>query len=282
MDDFVGKIAVVTGATRGIGRSVAERCVVEGMKVILVGRNREALTALQDEIRAQGGTALAVPTDVSQYDQVEALARRTLEAYGAVHLLVNNAGLVGLEDVLKPVWEVPLLEWEQVLSVNLWGVIYGMHAFIPIMLEQNEQCHVVNVSSMNGLNNWAIAGAYSTTKHGVVSLSESLHKGLLARSANINVTVACPGQVSTDIVGHMVDSWRESSGRPLDDLGSESQEWLRAFEQQVKGGMEAAEFTDLLFEAVRKDQFYVLTHPWIKDGVKTRMENIIDERNPTL
>ncbi len=114
MDDFAGKIAVVTGAARGIGRSIAERCVVEGMKVVLVGRNKEALTLFQDEIRAQGGTALAVPTDVSQYDQVESLAQKTLEVYGAVHLLVNNAGLVGLEDVLKPVWEVPLLEWDQV------------------------------------------------------------------------------------------------------------------------------------------------------------------------
>ncbi len=282
MDNLAGKIAVVTGATRGIGRSIAERCVVEGMKVVLVGRNKEALTFFQDEIRAQGGTALAVPTDVSQYDQVESLAQKTLEVYGAVHLLVNNAGLVGLEDVLKPVWEVPLLEWDQLLSVNLWGVVYGIRAFIPIMLEQKDECHVVNVSSINGLCNWAIAGAYSTTKHGVVALSESLDKGLQAQGANIKVTVACPGQVSTDIVGHMVDSWRKSSGKPLNDLDSENQERLRAFEQQIKDGMATAEFTDLLFEAIRKDQFYVLTHPWIKESVKTRMEDIIEERNPTL
>ena len=282
MDDFAGKVAVVTGATQGIGRGIANRCIAEGMKVVLVGRNKEALTHFQDEVREQGGTALAVATDVSQYDQVDSLARQTLEAYGAVHLLVNNAGLAGLEDMLKPIWEVPLAEWEQTLSVNLWGVIYGIHAFIPIMLEQNDACHVVNVASINGLCNWGIMGAYGTTKHGVVSLSESLQKGLQARKANIKITVACPGKVSTDIVGNIVNSWRESSRRSMDDWDPEKQEWLHNFEQQVKDGMKPAEFTDLLFEAIRKDQFYVLTHPRIKDGVRERMEDIIAERNPGL
>ena len=276
-------MAVVTGATRGIGRSIAERCVTERMKVVLVGRDADALASFQDEIRGNGGAALAIPTDVSKFDQVESLARRTIDEFGGVNLLVNNAGLAGLEDLFRPAWEVPLAEWEQTMAVNLWGVIYGIHVFTPIMLEQDESCHIVNVSSISGLHAGKIGAAYHMTKHGVVVLSESLYKGLLDRGADIGVTVICPGPVSTDIVGRTRDQWLASSGRSLNDWDAEKQKWLLEFEQHIKeDGMEPTEFADRLFKAIRDDQFYVLTHPEIKESVRHRMEDILEERNPTV
>lgn len=283
MKYFEGKVAVITGATRGIGRSIAERCVAEGMKVVLVGRDKETLTAFQDEVNAHGGIALAVPTDVSQHDQVVSLARKTLDAFGGIHLLVNNAGLAGLEELINPVWEVPLSEWEQTLAVNLWGVIYGIRVFTPIMLEQGEECHIVNVASTAGLSSGSTFSAYCVSKHGVVVLSESLYKGLAERDANVKVTVICPGPVSTDIVGRTMDQWLESSGASLDHLDGEKRQWLLDFERLIKeDGMAPGELADQLFEAIKDNQFYVLTHPDIKESVKSRMEDIIAERNPTL
>ena len=151
------------------------------------------------------------------------------------------------------------------------------------MLEQNEECHVVNVSSNSGLSTGRTFSAYCVTKHGVVVLSESLYKGLLEQNANIKVTVICPGGVSTDIVGRAVDQWIASSGQSLDDLDKEKRKWILDAEQGLtEDGMAPAELTDRLFEALRNNQFYVLTHPKIKESVKNRMEDIIDERNPAL
>lgn len=129
-----------------MGRGLAERCVAEGMRVVLVGTDRGALVRFQDEVETQGGEALAVTADVSHYEEVKALAKKTLDRFGGVHLLINNAGLATMDDSLKPAWELPLEDWEQTLAVNLWGVIYGIHVFVPFMLQQDEECHVVNIA----------------------------------------------------------------------------------------------------------------------------------------
>ncbi len=165
MKEFKDKVAVVTGAASGIGRSLAERCAEEGMKVVMADVEGPALAQAAKELSAPGVTLLAVPTDVSKASEVENLARRTLEAFGAVHLLFNNAGVgkVGI------VWEVTLADWEWVMGVNLWGVIHGVRTFVPLMLAQDTEGHVVNTASMAGLTAAAGYGIYSVTKHGVVT-----------------------------------------------------------------------------------------------------------------
>jgi len=281
MEHFEGKVAVITGAARGIGRGLAERCVAEGMKVILVDTDRETLTQFQKDIETQGGEALAVPTDVSSYNEVETLAQKTLDRFGAVHLLINNAGLGGVGDALKPIWECPLTDWEQTLAVNLWGVIYGIRVFVPLMLQQNEECYVVNVASVAGLVTGSKGTAYKVSKHGVVALSECLYKGLAEQKANIKVTVICPGSVGTNIVERAIDRWSRSTGQSLDDLNPEEKEYLLNFDEGVKQGMPPSELAELLFKALRENRFYVLSHPKIKEKLRTRMEDILDERNPT-
>ena len=195
MKEFKGKVAVITGASSGIGRGIAERCVQEGMKVVLAGINETNLVKAQSELKSAGGTAISVPTDVSKRSDVELLARKTLDAFGAVHLLVNNAGIPGRMST----WEATWNDWEWVIGVNLWGVINGVKVFTPLMLAQNTECHIVNTSSFAGLMAGYPGAPYAVTKHAVVALSECLYLELEQRNARIKVSVLCPGNVKTNI-----------------------------------------------------------------------------------
>jgi NAD(P)-dependent dehydrogenase (short-subunit alcohol dehydrogenase family) len=275
MNEFQGKVAVITGAASGIGRALADRCVQEGMKVVLADVEAEALAKAEASLKASGAAALAVRTDVSRARDVEALAQKTLATFGAVHLLCNNAG-VGTE---AAVWESTLAEWEWVLGVNLWGVIHGVRVFVPIMLAQDTECHVVNTASVAGLISGPGLGVYKVSKHGVVALSETLHHELAERGAKVKVSVLCPGIVRTRIM----ESERNrpehvAAAGPLDPASQARWEMLR---QLVPAGMPPAQVADAVFAALRKDQFYILTHPEGKESVRTRMEEILQERNPT-
>jgi NAD(P)-dependent dehydrogenase (short-subunit alcohol dehydrogenase family) len=148
MNEFKGNVAVITGAASGIGLALADRCVQEGMKVVLADVEPEPLAKAEAALKASGGSVLAVRTDVSRAKDVEALAQKTRSAFGAVHLLCNNAGVAGTP---APVWESTVADWEWVLGVNLWGVIHGVRVFAPIMLAQDTDCHIVNTASMAGL-----------------------------------------------------------------------------------------------------------------------------------
>jgi NAD(P)-dependent dehydrogenase (short-subunit alcohol dehydrogenase family) len=273
--EFKDKVAVVTGAASGIGRALADRCVREGMKVVLADVEAGALAETEAGMKAAGATVLAVRTDVSRAGDLEALARKTLEAFGAVHLLCNNAG-VGTE---AAVWETTAAEWEWVLGVNLWGVIHGVRVFVPLMLAQDTECHVVNTASVAGLISGPGLGAYKVAKHGVVTLSETLHHELAERGAKVKVAVLCPGVVSTRIM----DSARNRPGHlpapePRGPAANARWEFLR---QMVQAGMAPAQVADAVFGAVREGRFYVLTHPETKEIVRTRMEDILQERSPT-
>lgn len=171
MKDFRGKVAVVTGAASGIGRALAWRAAKEGMKVVLADCEKSALASAADELKAADFTVHAVRTDVSRAVEVETLAKETLKAFGAVHLLFNNAGV----GVGTAVWEGTLSDWQWVLGVNLWGVIHGVRSFVPVMLDQKTECHIVNTASIAGLVPQPGMGIYSVTKHGVVALSEALY-----------------------------------------------------------------------------------------------------------
>ena len=275
MEQFKGKVAVITGAASGIGRALADRCVQEGMKAVLADVEVESLARTETELKAFGATVLAVPTDVSKARDVAALAQRTLEAFGAVHLLCNNAG-VGTE---ATIWESTPEEWEWVMGVNLWGVIHGVRAFVPLMLAQDTEGRIVNTASMAGLISGPGLGAYKVTKHAVVSLSETLHHELAERGAKVRVSVLCPGIVKTRIM----DSARNRPGHlpPTAPLGSASGARWEALRQLVPAGMPPVQVADAVFAALREDRFYILTHPEGKEAVRTRMEDILQGRSPT-
>ena len=275
MKDFKDKVAVITGAASGIGRALADRCVQEGMKAVLADVEAEPLAKAEASLKASGATVLAVQTDVSQVRDVEALAQKTMEAFGAVHVLCNNAG-VGTE---AAVWESTLAEWEWIVGVNLWGVVHGVRVFVPLMLAQDAECHIVNTASTAGLISGPGLGAYKVTKHGVVTLSETLHHELAERGAKVKVSVLCPGIVNTRIM----ESVRNRPGDlpPTAPRGPASEERWEALRRLVPAGMPAAQVADAVFEALRKDRFYILTHPEGKEAVRTRMEDILQERNPT-
>ncbi len=277
MKEFKGKVAVVTGAASGIGRALAERCAREGMRVVLADVDEAALSEAEREFGETGADVIAVRTDVSKAEEVEALARRTLDAFGAAHLLFNNAG-VGAGTT---VWESTLADWEWVLGVDLWGVIYGVRTFVPVMLEQGDECHIVNTASMAGLVSGPALGVYKVAKHGVVSLSETLCCELALVKSKIGVSVLCPGGVNTRIM----DSERTRPAELRNDsaVGSAHPAVAQAeamLHRIVEAGMPPSEVAAAVFDAVRDGRFYILTHEDWKTHVLKRMGDIVHGRNP--
>ena len=192
MKDLQGKVAVITGGASGIGRAVADRAAGEGMKIVLGDIEEGPLKEAVDELTGRGAEALGVVTDVSDAASVRALRDRTLDRFGAVHLVHNNAG-IGLGG---PIWEVSEEDWRWILGVNLWGVIHGVATFVPLLIAQGEG-HIVNTASIAGLTAAPFLGPYNASKHAVVAISETLFKDLQAMGAPVGVSVLCPGFVQT-------------------------------------------------------------------------------------
>jgi len=279
MKEFQGKVAVVTGAASGIGRALAERCAQEGMRVVLAGINEQTLMQASQELRDEGASVLAVQTDVSKAGDVEALAQKAFDTYGAVHLLFNNAG-VGAGTII---WESTLADWEWTMDVNLWGVIHGIRAFVPRMLAQDTEGHIVNTASIAGLTSGPGLGIYKVTKYGVVTLSETLYHELALRGAKIKTSVLCPGFVKTRIM----DGARNRPARLQNDpaevkMGPESVALIQFMLQAVEAGMSPEQVADIAFQAIRDETFYILTHPETKEAIRVRMEDMLQERNPTF
>ena len=279
MKDFEGKVAVVTGAASGIGRALVQRFATEGMKVVLADIEQEALAKAESEMKGQGATVLAVRTDVSKAGDVEALAKKTLDAFGAVHVLCNNAGVVNPAD--RPLWECTLAELKWVMGVNVWGVIHGVRVFVPIMLEQDTECYIVNTGSTGGLVSTPNDVIYTMTKHGVVALSETIHLRLAEEKAKVKVSVLCPGFINTRLVDAGRNRPVELQGHPVaKQLGLEGEQRVHKMRQVLQEGMSPSQVADYVVEAIREEKFYILTHPEFKKEIETRMENILQERNP--
>jgi len=280
--EFKDKVAVITGAASGIGRGIAQRCTQEGMKVVLADIEEKALAQTEKEMKAAGASVLAVRTDVSRASDVEALGQKALDAFGLVHLLCNNAG-VGAGG---SIWESTLADWEWVIGVNLWGVIHGVRVFVPIMLEQDTECHIVNTASGVGLISSPHLGIYKVTKHGIVTLSETLYHELALRGAKIKVSVLCPVWVNTQLMEVERNRPAELRNDPAEEvrirMSPEYQEAERLVREAVQAGISCQQVADCLFNAIREKKFYILTDPeLVKPAVQMRMEDILQERNPT-
>lgn len=275
MKELAGKVAVITGAASGIGRSIAERSVTEGMKVVLADVDAANLAIAETELRKAGATVIAVTMDVSKRTDVESLARQTLDTFGAVHLLFNNAG-VGAGGAP---WEATWNDWEWVLGVNLWGVIHGVKVFTPIMLEQNTECHIVNTSSLAGLSVGGTLGPYAVSKHAVVALSESLYLTLQGRNSKINVSVLCPGLVRTNILEAERNRPADLRNEPV-SISSERQAGLDAFRAAMTNAMSPVQVAKVVFDAIRDEQFYILPEPeWI-EVIQLRTDKLLQLENP--
>jgi NAD(P)-dependent dehydrogenase (short-subunit alcohol dehydrogenase family) len=280
MRSLKGRVAVVTGAASGIGLALAERFTAEGMKVVLADVEVEPLGRAERSLRSAGAEVLAVPTDVSKADQVDRLARQAREAFGAIHVVCNNAGVGATSGAAF--WEMSRADWEWVLGVNFWGAVNGMRAFVPILLEQDEG-HVVNTASMAGLNTSAPGsmGVYSVSKHAVVALSESLQVSLQVRGANVGVSVLCPAWVRTNIS-------ESKRNRPVEypdtepDRTPQATAAIEYVKQLVATGTPPADIAATVVDAIYKQRFYVLPHREALPGVRQRMEDILQDRSPVL
>lgn len=275
MKEFAGKVAVITGAASGIGRAVAEKCVYLGIKVVLADIDQAALTNAETELKAIGGEVLSVTTDVSKRNDVESLARQAFAAFGGVHLLFNNAGVAAG----GAPWEATWKDWEWVIGVNLWGVIHGVKVFTPLLLAQNTECHIVNTASTAGLTVGSFSAPYAVTKHAVVALSESLYLTLQKQNSLVKASVLCPGLVRTSI--GKCDSHRPAELRDEPVLLSpEMQAGRAAFEALMAASTPPAEVAEAVFDAIRKEQFYILTHPEWLDVIRLRTSKLLAMENP--
>ena len=263
-----GRVAVVTGAASGIGLALSRRFAAEGMDVVLADVEEPALSSAAAELSDQGARVRSVVTDVSDAAQVDALRDTALSAFGAVHVLCNNAGVGGPHGLL---WEISRGDIEWVLGVNTGGVLNGIRSFMPVLLEQ-DAAHVVNTASIFGVFAGTL-GIYGPSKHTVVALSEALHLQLREVGARVGVSVLCPGAVNTRI-GSSARNRPASAGPPSVDRDVD-QESVARMDALLEAGRPPSEVAGLVVDAIADGRFYVLTATNRNDAIRARAEAII-------
>jgi NAD(P)-dependent dehydrogenase (short-subunit alcohol dehydrogenase family) len=280
--DFKDRVAVVTGAASGMGLAFAHRFADEGMNVVLADIESEPLAMAEAAIKAKGGGVLSVRTDVMAETAVNRLADAAFSTFGNVHIVCNNAGVAATAATLRSrPWETPLADWEWTFGVNFMGVLYGIRAFIPRMLENGDEGHIVNTASMAGL----LSGAnpYNVSKHSVVCLTEGIYKEFKGMGAKLSASVLCPGLIRTAILEAERNRPPELGATIMSAQRPEVQAFSAGFEAALKAGIEPEEVARQVFEAIRDDKFYIFpAQPNVLDIVKLRMEDITQQRNPSM
>jgi NAD(P)-dependent dehydrogenase (short-subunit alcohol dehydrogenase family) len=273
-----GRVAVVTGAASGLGRALAERFAAEGMLLVLADVERAPLESLVDRLTEQGVESIGVPTDVTDAEAVDALARKTVEAFGTAHVVCNNAGVGGHH---YPTWEAPLPYWDWVLSVSLWGVIHGVRSFLPMLLAQNEG-HVVNTASVGGLIPVPYSAPYAAAKHAVVGLSSSMHDELAAMDTEVRVSVLCPGAMATGFTASD-RNWPTSLGAPPPEAADPGVRAAHAFlVENVNAGGAPSPVADCVVDAIRTDRFMILSDDEYGAKAVAAFESAIAGGPPTV
>lgn len=277
MDKIMGRNTVVTGAASGIGLAMARRFARDGARVVVSDIDQEALDRAVADLREDGAEVVGVKADVSQAASVETLADEARTAFGNVQILCNNAG-VAMSGVT---WENSVSDWEWVLGVNLFGVVHGIRAFLPGMLDHGEPSAIVNTASFAGLTSQPAMSVYGVSKHAVVTMTESLYHELTAVGANVQTHLLCPGWIKTDIC-----DWDRSAPDHIEKrTDRDSTPLCRLADAYVENAVEEGKspdmVADMVVEAILANRFYIITHPEWLGGVKIRMTDILERRNPT-
>ena len=275
--DWNDKVAVVTGGASGIGRAIVEHATNLDMKVVLADINNENINDVVNELQVDKSRILAVQTDVTKFESVQNLAKKTFETFGQVDFLFNNAGVSNINFV----WESSLNDWNWVMGVNLMGVVHGVKAFVPKMIEQDREGYIINTSSLSGLMTGNL-GIYSVSKHAVVSLSETLQQQLLLINSKLKVSVFCPQFVKTKIN----TSERNRLVEYLDEEKNISEEQVHPIlvktkkfaDRMVSSGMDPKLAVEILFKEIEEGKFYILSHKneKVMESIKMRMEGILE------
>ena len=279
MQDFRGKTAVVTGAASGIGLELARVFAGQGMNIVLADIEQGGLIRAVDQIRdipSVGGVS-GLQTDVTSDDSVAALLAHTVNSFGAVHILCNNAGVY----TGGCLWEQTPEDFDWMVGVNQRGVANGIRHFVPQMIRQGDDCHVVNTASVAGLSSLPFAGLYHMTKHAVVALSECLYHELSMNAPRVKVSCLCPEMVNTRIAS----SQRNRPGDLARENKTETRDMLHSLlEEATARGIEPEAIAERVLEAVRAGQFYILPpadDAWMP-AIQSRCRDLLAADNPGL
>ncbi|MCY3732902.1 MAG: SDR family NAD(P)-dependent oxidoreductase [Chloroflexi bacterium] len=273
MRDFSNRTAVVTGAASGMGYAFADRFAAEGMNVVLADIETDALKAAVMRLEQEERSVVGIEVNTMQRESIESLRDQAIDRFGNVHVLCNNAGVTSSEDGgSRNLWEIPDSTWDWVLGVNFYGVLYGIQTFLPHMIGHDEPGHVVSTSSVGGII--AGSGAYSVSKHGVLSISEGLYLDLRASESNVSASVLCPGLVNTNLIN-------AERNRP-DQFGGPAEPADEGFaaEMNWQDAMDPSNVASLVWDAIVNDTFYILPHPGFDEIVKDRVDRILSRGAP--
>ena len=265
--DYQGKVAVVTGGGSGIGRSLAHAFAKRGARIVLADIEKPALDTVAGELERAGSEVLALRVDVADPRQVTQLAESVYEAFGAAHVLCNNAGVAGGGRVK----DLSLEEWDWVLRVNLFGVIHGLHAFLPKMLASGEPCHIVNTASLAGLMSMPGVAPYSASKYAVVAISEAL--AMECAGSNVGISVVCPGWVKTRIAEGERYASPAIPPRPATPEMEQMRSLLRAV---IDGGTDPDVIAQRVLDGIDQRALYIVPNPdYLFEGVRARFAAIL-------
>ena len=272
MKEFDGKTAIVTGAASGIGLGLAEKFAKERMQVVMADVEEEALNKAVEKLKKHQYRVMGISADVLIQESMKELFDKSIEAYGNIHILCNNAG-IGANSGNKAIWEINKTDWDWSLGVNFYGVLHGLQTFVPHMIDHGEEGHIVTTVSLAGL--LPGAGTYGVSKHAALALTQGLNRDLIARDSKINSSVLCPGFVITNIMNsernraqHLV------SNNQIDT----NEQQMEVFNFLLKNGKEPSEIADIVFEGIKDNIFYILTHPAWDESLRNHFEEILSRK----